>query len=66
MQGRQFPEGTGSHPPRCTGAQVERAHGTERCDHIPLLPRLRLTEDSHPVEPSGLAHLVARYALKLG
>lgn len=65
MQGGQFPEGTAHVRP---GAQAHRwsAHGTDRCDHIPLLPRLRLTEDSHPVEPSGLAHLVARYALKLG
>lgn len=29
MQGRQFPEGTGSRPPRCTGAQVERTRDRE-------------------------------------
>lgn len=60
---REGPEGTSSRPRRW------REHAGQRgAAHIPLPPRLppRLTEDSHPVEPSGLAHLVACYTLKLG
>lgn len=48
--------------------QVETAQGRTvlPTSQLPPLSPAPLTVDGHPVDPAGLAHLIAHHALKLG